>query len=300
MKKPLFFAFSIALSFCAAPKAHAWFPQGHSILASAAVQSLPADVPLWFRAGKGAIAHSAQDPDVQKNRDLPSMSDAEAPRHFFDLELLQNHPLPTSRREFWKLCVELKIAPSDIGEVPYAIAEETERLTLIFAEARRYPNNSYIRAKALVQAGILAHYAGDICMPLHTTIDHDGRVLANGQSPKTGIHAKVDSLIERLDLKPKFLAQNQKIEAFPVLFPAIQKQLNDSYSQVNRTYALEKSLPDELNLGWKPSPALLAFTKERARAATGFTASLFLTAWRDSARIQLPSWLSRENAIQKK
>ncbi len=296
MKKPLFLAIFPAISLSLSAPAHAWFPQGHSIIASAAVQSLPDDVPAWFREGKAAVAHSAQDPDVQKNRDLPFMSDVEAPKHYIDAELLGGRPLPASRKEFIKLCFELKIDPSDIGEVPYVIAEETERLTLIFAEARRYPNNSSIRAKALVEAGILSHYSGDLCMPLHATVDHDGRALPDGKSPRSGIHAKVDSLIERLDLKSETLAKKENVAAFPAIFPAIEAQMADTRSKIDATYKLETGLPDtrKIDLNWKPSPELVAFTDERARAATQFTASLFLTAWRNSERIKLPTWLARE------
>ena len=295
MKKPLFFVFP-ALSLLFSAPAHAWFPQGHSIIASAAVQSLPAEIPAWFRAGKGQIAHDAQDPDVQKSRDLPLMTEAEYPQHFIDLEMLGSRPLPTSRAAFYKLCQELKIDPADVGEVPYAIAEATQRLTMIFAEARRYSDNPYIRTKALVEAGILSHYSGDICMPLHVTLSYDGRANTDGTSPKTGIHAKVDSLIERLNLKPEILAQNEKVEALPMLFPAIEAQLMETRTKIDATYALEAALPDTktIDLKWKASPELIAFTNERARTATRFTASLFLTAWRDSARIKLPSWLTRE------
>ncbi len=295
MKKSLFFTL-LAASLPLA-SAHAWLPQGHSIIASAAVQALPDDVPAWFRDGKAAIAHSAQDPDIQKNSDLPFMSDAEGPKHFFDTELLQGRPLPPTYAEFLKLCTELKIDPSDIGYVPYALAEETERLTLIFAEARRYPNNPYIRAKALVQAGILSHYSGDICMPLHSTTSFNGRANPDGTSPKTGIHAKVDSLIERLDLKPEELAKNEIVTPFPALFPAITAQLAETRSHIDATYGLESTLPTvgKVDPNWQPTSQLTAFTQERARAATAFTASLFLTAWRDSARIKLPYWLVREN-----
>lgn len=296
MKRPLYFAFLTAALTCPLPAAHAWFPQGHSIIASAAISALPDDVPAWFREGQGAVAHSAQDPDVQKNRALPFMSDAEGPKHYIDLELLQGRPLPDTEKEFLQLCAELKVDPSNIGAVPYVIAEETQRLTLIFAEARRYPENPYIRAKALVEAGLLSHYSGDICMPLHVTNDHDGRANPDGTSPKIGIHAKVDSLIERLDLRPEILAQGEKVEAFPKLFPAIVAQLGDTRTKIDATYALEAALPDtkKIDPNWKASPALLAFTTERARAATQFTASLFLTAWRDSERIKLPTWLMRE------
>lgn len=294
MKKLLPFALLPATSLLLIAPAFAWWPQGHSIIASAAVESLPNhEIPAWFREGKAQIAHDAQDPDVQKSRDLAFMNEAEYPQHFFDWELLQGRPLPPSRAEFYKLCRELKIEPADVGEAPYAIAEATQRLTMIFAEARRWPDNPYIRTKALVEAGILSHYSGDVCMPLHVTIDYDGRTLPNGKSPKTGIHSKVDSLIEKLNLQPEKLAQNQKIAAFPLLFPAIEAEIKASRSHINRTYELESQLPPEKG-AWTASPAVREFAEERARAATRFTASLFLTAWRDSAKIKLPDWLQRE------
>ncbi|MBW3637081.1 MAG: hypothetical protein KY445_11570, partial [Armatimonadetes bacterium] len=229
MKITPVFALIPTISLCLCAPVLAWWPQGHSIITAAAVESLPAaEIPAWFRDGRAQIAHGAQDPDVQKNRELAVMNEAEFPQHFFDWELLQGRPLPKSRAEFYQLCQKLKVNPSDVGEAPYAIAEATQRLTMIFAEARRWPDNPYIRTKALVQAGILSHYSADIAMPLHVTIHHDGRVLPNGKSPRTGIHSKVDSLIEKLAMKPETLAQNQKIAAFPLLLPAIEAQMKDS------------------------------------------------------------------------
>lgn len=293
IKHPLPLAALSALSLALCAPARAWFPPGHSIIAAAAVRALPAEMPQWFREGTGQVAHDAQDPDVQKSRDLPFMTDVEYPQHFLDWELLRGRPLPASRAEFYKLCAELKVDPADVGEVPYAVAQWTQRLTMTFAEARRYPNNPYIHNKALVQAGILSHYSGDVCQPLHVTVDHDGRANPDGSSPKTGIHAKVDGLVENLHLKPEELAQNQTVQAFPALFPAIEATMKASHDQVNRVYELEAQLPSSKGEG-AITPAVRDFTVERARAATNFTASLFLTAWRDSAKIKLPAWLNRE------
>jgi hypothetical protein len=44
----------------------AWWPDGHSTLSKAAVQALPTEMPAFFRAGAGMIAHTTQDPDVSK------------------------------------------------------------------------------------------------------------------------------------------------------------------------------------------------------------------------------------------
>lgn len=276
----------------AAKPAHAWWPQGHSIIAEGAVKSLPAEMPVWFRAGSGQIAHDAQDPDVQKNRALAIMTEREYPQHFFDWELIGMEPLPPTRRAFYADCAKRGVSPFDVGELPYALAEWTQRLTMDFAEARKYPDNVYVQNKALVTAGILSHYAGDATMPLHVTLDHDGRAQSGGSSPKTGIHAKVDALIEKSGYTPAQLARGPIIEPLPALWPGIEAQLRETYSHVGPTYALEAQLTGENDTS-KPSPAVEAFALERGHAASRFTAQLFLTAWRDSAKIILPSWLNR-------
>jgi hypothetical protein len=295
MKKHLLGAVLPLLSLSLCAPAHAWLTQGHSIIAAGAVKSLPTEVPKWFRNGVPQIAHDAQDPDIQKSKDLKFMNEAESPQHYLDTELLQGRPLPVSRKDFYKVCAELNLDPSNVGELPYSIAEYTQRLTMTFAEARRYPKNPYIRTKALVIAGVLAHYGGDACMPLHVTNDHDGRAKADGSSPFTGIHLRVDSLIERLDMKPKDLAKGQNIQVFPDLFPAIEAEMKKSAGKVDLAYQLESQLPPKKKEDpWTASPQIQDFTTERAREATNFVASLFLTAWRDSAKIKMPEWYVRE------
>ena len=284
---------SLGALLIASQPARAWWPQGHSIITAGAVAALPDEVPVWFRAGEGQIAHDAQDPDVQKDRSLAVMTEREYPQHFFDWELVGTDvPLPPTRREFYALCAAKKLSPFDVGELPYAIAEWTQRLTMDFAESRKFPGNAYIQEKALVTAGILSHYSGDATMPLHVTNDFDGRAKPDGSSPKTGIHARVDSLIEKLNLTPQQLAKNQTIEPLPALWPGIEAQMRDSYSHVAQTYELESQLPLESG-AYQASPAVQSFALERGRAAAHFTAQLFLTAWRDSAKIKLPSWLKR-------
>ncbi len=271
----------------------AWFPQGHSIIARSAVNMTPKEIPAWFREGADQIAHSAQDPDVQKNKGLPMMSEAEAPRHYFDFELLQNNPLPEKRADFYALCAKLNVRPGDAGELPYALREWSERLAMDFAEARKYPDNPYIRAKTLVTAGILAHYSGDCEMPLHVTLDHDGRHLPGGASPKTGIHARVDSLVEQVNPSSEELESNQTLAPIDDIWTSINAEIASSRSHIDETYALEAELPT-LKEKWTPTPRVRAFTVERARAGANFTARLYAWAWNKSAGIELPEWLRRE------
>lgn len=282
-----------ALCALAAVPAGAWWPEGHTLIARGAVRALPKDVPAFFREGGELVGHCAQDPDVAKNRDTPNVRDVEEPEHYIDWELLEGRPLPGTRYEFVKLCAEAKLDPSKVGTVPYSTTEWTERLAVAFAEHRRWPENPNIRTKCLVYAGFLAHYAGDLCMPLHTTIHYDGRVKSDGASPHTGIHAKVDSLIEKVGLTPEELARDQKVELVDRILPAVLKEIDQSRALIDRTYALEPALPPGDNTPWTPSAEVKAFTLERGRESTRFLASLYLTAWRNSARVTLPPWLDR-------
>lgn len=287
------FAVFGALCLSASP-AFAWFPPGHSLIARSAADITPAEMPDWFRAGAGQIAHDAQDPDIQKNRLFPLMTEVEYPRHYIDFELLQNNPLPEKRADFSALCARLNVQPGDVGELPYSLREYSERLAMDFAEARRYPNNPYIRAKTLVTAGILSHYSGDCEMPLHVTLDHDGRHLENGKSPRTGIHAKVDSLVERVNPSAQELESNQTLAPVDDIWTTINAEILASRSHIDQIYALEPDLPPSKG-EWTPSPAVRAFTVERARAGVNFTARLYAWAWQKSVQVELPDWLKREN-----
>lgn len=278
---------------------HAWWPVGHGILSEAAVRALPEEMPSFFRDGAEAIAHHSFDPDIAKNRAVPLATSTEAPEHFFDWELIEkplgNSPQPPTRYEYLKFCFKNGVAPQRAGLLPYAVAEWTERLTVAFAEHRRWPGNKRTQEKCLLYAGTLAHYAQDLCQPLHTTIHHDGRTQNDGSSPKTGIHAKVDALVEVLAASPEVLARGQKIEPVTRLLTDVMQEIQASHLLVDDVYALETVLPAA---GQKPAQAdaaVLAFTDQRAREATRFAASLFLTAWRDSAQVKLPEWLQRSN-----
>ena len=292
MKQTTFFALSaLTLGVLIAP-ARAWWPQGHSLITAGAVRALPRDVPQFFKRNIDITATCAQDPDAFKNRELPQMTEAEAPDHFFDWEMLRGHALPSTRGDFLKLCAQLKINPQHVGYAPYSVAEWTQRLTVAFAQYRKSPNDAAIQAKTSVYAGILSHYAADLCMPLHVTIDFDGRAKPDGSSPKTGIHARIDSLPERLNLTSQQLARGQNIQPLSDLMTGIGREIEVSRAQIDASYSLGNQLPPE-DLGkqiWKPSPLMRSWATARTREATRFTAALFLTAWRDSATLKLPSW----------
>ena len=270
-----------------APPAAAWWGDTHALMTRAAVLALPEEVPAFFRAGGEMAAHFSFDPDIAKNRGAPHVRHGEHPEHFVDIELLRGEELPDQRYEFVALCHTLGAAPEEVGFAPYAVTEYAERLAVAFAEHRKWPENEAIRVKCLVYAGFLAHYAGDLVQPLHATIHYNGRIGEDGLRTGAGIHEQVDSLIERIGLTAEELAEG--VQARPVeggLFAAVRAQVLESNGQVDRVYELAGGLDP-------PSAAARDFAGERGRRAAAFTASLYLTAWRMSEGIRLPSWLKR-------
>ena len=272
-----------------------WWGDGHEIVTRAAIRALPEEMPGFLKGGEELVASSVYDPDLAKNRSLPNLRDREHPEHFLDIELLSGRPLPATRYEFVRLCREAGVAPSKVGFLPYAVAEWTEQMTLALAEHRRWPALEAPRSKALVYAGLLAHYAQDLFQPLHLTIHFDGLEPTEEDSPgdakiHAGIHEKVDSLIERLVLDPDVLAAACRPQPFGDLMAAVLARLAENHAKVGRVYELADGFEP-------PSEQAAQFGWQQAVGAAQFTASLFLTAWRNSEEVPLPGWLDRPEPV---
>ena len=236
----LVFLFLILLT---AP-AWAWWGGGHDILTQAAVKSLPDEVPEFFRNADKMVAHCSYDPDISKERGTPHARQAEYGEHYIDIELFGEHPIPEGREAHIQRCAELGLKPREVGTLPYALAEWTERLAVAFAEYRKWPDNPMIQNKCFLYAGFLAHYAQDMCQPLHLTIHFDGIKQEDGTRLHRGIHEKVDSAIEILGLDPIKLTKAQQIEAVGDLMPAIIEQIKTGHSLVGNVYELADDWQD--------------------------------------------------------
>ncbi len=282
---------AVALTALLAATSHAWWENGHGILTRAAVAVLPDEIPEFFRAAGAQVSHMSMDPDVSKNKRAPAARESEYPEHYIDIELLKGRDVPASRFALVKLCCELGLAPEKVGFLPYAAAEWTDRLAVAFAEHRAWPKNEMIRQKCFVYAGFLSHYAQDLCQPLHTTIHFDGRAGQDGASPHSGIHAKVDGLIENLSAKPEIIARELTPVSIDSLMPFLLRELAATHALVDTVYALEQQFPAVK--GTKPSASVAAFGMERMQRAAAVTAGLYLYAWQLSAAIELEDWIQR-------
>ncbi len=274
----------------------AWIAEGHACATKHAIELARENLPEFFIKGASAVAHCSGDPDIFKiPLESRQLNESESPEHYIDLEMLKGDELPNTRKQFIQLCISNKTTADKIGTVPYAVIEWTQRLTIAFAEHRKWPQNEIIQAKCLVYAGNLAHYAQDLCMPLHTTIHYDGKIIdPNLPSPKTGIHLKVDALISKIpDCNSKPDNNQNQIMPFTDSWTGITNQLKQSYSQIPRVYELEANLPKS-DEPIKCGSSAADFAAQEYEQTSRFTAQLFLTAWNDSKNVKLPSWDHRE------
>ncbi|QDU32608.1 hypothetical protein KS4_06420 [Poriferisphaera corsica] len=287
-------AIAISTISLAPNSATAWHDEGHYYAAMAATQNLPNTFPIFFKDGFKTIAHCSIDPDVMKSPNTKQLTDFESSEHYLDKELIGDNKLPNTRYEFYELCNELEISPQKVGTAPYAITEWTQRLTIAFAEYRKDPSNPHVKAKCLIYAGNLSHYAADIKMPLHTTKHFNGWIKQDGNIEHKGIHAKVDALPSKITFNEIFDVALDDIKPADNLFLYVLTELEESHSYVKQTYELADKFPEARDLDLYDKD-VIAFTKNRERAASRFVANLFLTAWVNSEKEVIPSWLDRNN-----
>jgi hypothetical protein len=140
--------------------------------------------------------------------------------------------------------------------LPYRIGELQWQLAASWTTLKTYEEHPDLATPELVRQerenivyvmGILSHYVGDGCQPLHTSEHHNGWTGPNPKGYRTerGIHEVIDStLIERFGITPKSMAGRQKppmVVTPKEYWKQICGYLDKTHDQVEPLYAMEKS-----------------------------------------------------------
>lgn len=258
--------------------ARAWWVLGHASVAEAAASGLPDEMPRFFRAAAKQLGHLAGDPDRWKNPSCKHLRSAEAPDHFIDLENFHGNELPEDRWKAIALLQKLKEAPDKTGFLPYAILENYDRLSVAFYDYRADGKDPAIQAKCLVYAGVLSHLTGDLVMPLHTTVNYDGKRDAEGKMLQKGIHAKIDAFPEKNGLSAEEMSRGLTAKKIDNVWDHVVKSIRESHTHVEKCYELDK-----LGAFEKPTKESRVFVLERCRKGAQLTMDLWYTAWVRSA-----------------
>ncbi len=279
----------VLLALASSGPAAAWHGRTHRWIAEAAAGRLPESMPPFLRRAADDLGRAAIDPDVWRHDAAPALAAATRSDHYFSLERLGAAGWPERRDLFLLRLGEGGRDAGWIGTLPLAVAETSDRLALAFAQHRCWPDDRAIQARAIEHAGVLAHFAADLVQPLHTTIHHDGRALADGTSPGDGSHLWSDRLIELSLVEPLRVARRVEPLVIDDVARASRRLLRASHARVARAYAMVARVRQSEAA---PPRAVRRYARERFRTGVGFVAGLWVEAWRRSATIELPEWLA--------
>lgn len=301
----------LLLSLCAlifAPHAaFGWGSRAHSVIDRTALETLPADGPVFLRNYADYIAGSASIPDTWRNASEPFSKIEEDPNHgWFREQFAFLHPIPRSRYEFVLALYReyLRIRSTDpdnaarmnvrwTGTLPFAAAEVYGRLVADMRLLRRARTGSAeahnLEQTCAFEVAWLGHYIGDGGQPLHDTIHHDGWL---GPNPKDytrdpHIHSRfesqfVDSMaLTDADIRPRVAPAGHLTGD---VFELILAYLDETATHVEAIYQM-----DRRNAFADPKDAAAReMVLDRTSNAAAMLRDLVYRAWLESAAAPRP------------
>jgi hypothetical protein len=258
---------SLALLFagvlCISQPAFSWGTRAHAVIDRTAVDTLPADGPIFLKNYVDYIAGSASIPDTWRGASDPFSKIEEDPNHgWFREQFGFMKVIPRSRYEFVLALYreQLRIEKSDpenarlmnvrwTGTLPYAAAEVYGHLVADMRLLRRAQaqgkDAAYLEQTCAFYVAWMGHYIGDGSQPLHDTIHHDGwqGPDPNGYTRDHKIHGRFESqyvdaiALTEADILPR-IGEPGHLQGD--VFDLILAHLDEAGSNVEAIYKLDK------------------------------------------------------------
>jgi hypothetical protein len=223
-----------------APVLLAWGIFGHEHINRAAVMALPEPVQGFFYNHIDFITEESTVPDLRK---YTLHDKAENPRHYIDLENFGGmDSLPLTMADAKKKYDDKFLQQN--GILPWYIQDQMEQLTKAFKEKRK--------TEILFLAGDIGHYIGDMHMPLHTSVNHNGQL-----TDQKGIHAFWETQL------PEMFGKNYNYHTPDAHF------IPDLNKEIWRILAASHRLKDTLLLADKKLTAQMGADKIWKKDASG-------------------------------
>lgn len=276
MFRPALFLLATALL---APQASAWGVLGHRLVAQASLKDLPPGPAAWFAGLEATLPDHASDPDQWKERDPQ-----ERPHHYLNCEPYGGPSLVPLD----ETAARAQLGPdlfTRSGSVPWTILDRVQRLTRAF-QAGDAPG-------AALEASILSHYVGDISVPLHTTLNHDGDL--TGQH---GVHHRWESdLLKRIEDNEGWVPEMRPATLGPAPQAAPWAWLRESFNLVpglladDMTAEQANAKTESMSQAyWQVFLQLQGpHVKEQCSLAAQRTAQMILLAWTQAGSPPAPA-----------
>ncbi|MEO8360616.1 MAG: hypothetical protein ABI672_11350 [Vicinamibacteria bacterium] len=210
-------AVTLALGFVGPPKASAWGERGHDVVTRVAVRLLAAKIakgtPLALQFGRKEfmLGHISNAPDIAWRNQGEAIEKVNAPTHFLDIEYVSPEVtfdtipriLPDGVARMRQMCADKKagyVCPvkgeanpneSSAGTAPWRVNQMYRRTVESFKAMNEGEKiDAAAVDRALLTAGLMSHFVGDLGNPYHATAEYDG--WGNGEG---GIHSYFESSV---------------------------------------------------------------------------------------------------------
>ena len=281
----------------------AWGPDGHRMISTLAVQSLPGEVPAFLRTPDAAEEAGYLGPEADRERSAKTSFDAEhAPGHFVDVDddlTILGGPklaeLPATREQYDYALNKKKTNQYKAGYLPYSIQQGFELLAKDFAywradvagekngktEAERawYAKDRVMREKiALYDLGTWSHYVADGSNPMHASVHYSG--WGKYPNPEGFTQAKIHSPFESQYVHANITEKDitPLVPAYRDCACAISKRTADyllaDQADLVPFYRLEKA-----GAFAKPTPEGKAFAAKRLAVGVAELRDMIVDAW---------------------
>jgi hypothetical protein len=265
----------LASCFCFPPDARAWGRNAHRLIINQAVDTLPADIRVFFEANRGTLTQHVTDP-----LDVIAKNPSERRNDFVALDKYGRFPFEALPRNYKAAVTKFgKLKLDANGLLPWQIGVYSEKLT----EALRA--GKWDEAK--LDAAVLAHYVAQSHDPFSTTDNSDGHL-----SRQTGINDRFGSnLIDRYSsffpMRPNDASfiSDPTDHAFEACLSA-HRWLESILLADHNALRGENSYNDEYyDRFYNEAGAILIRQLSDAASDVG---SFWLTAWNNAGRPALP------------
>ena len=279
----------------AGPPSPPWGLVGHEMAARAAVASLPADMPAFFREAGDQLVYLTPEPDRWRVQDQREMDQAFAYDHYIDLENIPSGALDAPDRfVFLKMLYEagIEVPERDAGFLPFRIVELYQRTVSAWRRWRAEEDpaqRAWIAQRIVNDAGILGHYVTDASQPHHTTIHFNGwdadTPNPEGYTRDSGFHERFESYFVEAHVTYEDMVRHVRGGTPPSVAGSVRQavisHILGAHEQVEMLYRLDR------DVGFDPEApadgAARDFAATRMAAGADMLAALWWSAWLESA-----------------
>jgi hypothetical protein len=279
MKKALIFSICCMLSF----NSFCWGFYGHQRINYFAVFLLPPEMMVFYKPNIQFLSDHSVDADKRRYA-----LNAEAPRHFIDIDVYGDYPFTGLPRRFDSAVAKFtEDSVTANGIVPWWIQTMQARLTDAFKEKNA--------AKILKLSADIGHYIADSHVPLHANSNHDGQ-----HSSQKGIHGFWESRLPELLAEKEFdfvigkaayidnisnFTWSRILESAAAADTVLKYEANVTREfSIDRKFAFEerngkltRQYSSEFAIAY--NKALKGMVEKRMRLAISSVASFWYTAW---------------------